>query len=190
MSGTALTFGSRKSGHSVRIPPAEFPVVVDRVSYVIPTFGIAAIACTVAAIIASGVGIAIGARIPLEDRVAWEDAAFFTWILSAGVIGAGWWLRRRWRIHHERKLVVDREGITYVAFAGQAHLMRWTDIVGVEEKEEYGPDEGMSLIYRLEGGTFGYRKFIVRNGDFHGYAELRQLTLAYLPSRTVVHPRG
>jgi hypothetical protein len=157
------------------VPPAEFPITVDRASYFIPTVGIAFLASFAGAIAAIIVGMAAAGR----GSEPPSDLAFVVWLVASGVGGAAWWVRRRWRIHHERKLLVDAHGITYVKFAGRERLMRWGDIQRVEEVEEYGPDEGHSLIYRI-----GRRSFSVRCGEFHDYGELRRLTKHYLPERT------
>ena len=159
------------------LPAAEFPISVDRASYVIPTVGIAFLVSTAGAIVAMVAGMAAAGR-GFEPP---SDVAFAVWLMATWVGGAAWWVRRRWRIHHERKLVVDVRGITYVKFAGRERLMRWSDIQRVEEVEEYGPGEGYSLIYRV-----GRRRFSVRDGDFLDYRELRRLTRHYLPERTLL----
>jgi hypothetical protein len=158
---------------SLAAPVVEFPVVPDRAAYVIPVVGIVFIAMTAA----TGIGMFVA----MTGRVSAETLMAVT--VFVGIGAGGWWTRRTWRIHAERKLIVNAEGLTYVAFAGRSRLMRWSDIVRVDEEEEYGPDEGRSLIYRL-----ARRQFIVRGGDFHGYSDLRQLTLRYLPSRTKLMP--
>lgn len=160
----------------------EFPVVVDRASYVIPTVGIAMIGATLGAIVAMGAGIALGASFPETAAASLTTVAAMSWIVLAGVGSAAWFVRRRWRIHHERKLIIDGEGITFVPFSNQGRLFRWRDIASVEEKEEWGPDEGLSLVYALQNG----RSFTVEDRDYQGYDEIRRLTVAYLPSRVTL----
>jgi hypothetical protein len=158
----------------------EFPTCIDRASYFIPTVGIVALASIAAAIVGMVVGMAAAGR----GSEPPGETAFFSWVIAAGAGGGAWWVRRRWRIHHERKLVIDREGIFYVAFAGRPRVMRWHDIKAITEEEEYGPDEGRSLIVRHAGG-----RFIIRDSDFHGYGEIRMLASEYLAGRTVLLER-
>lgn len=99
--------------------------------------------------------------------------------LLAAVIAAGVWIERKQRIHRERKLILDVDGITYVAFAGNTRLMRWEDFRRIDEQESYGQDAGCELVYELHGGSF-----VVKERDFHGYQQIRRMTRERLPDRT------
>jgi hypothetical protein len=163
--------------HGVRLAPVEFPIVIDRASYFIPTVGISALCGIGGAIVAMVVGMAAAGG-GIEPP---SDTWLISWLVVSVVGGGAWWVRRRWRIHRERKLVVDREGITYVALAGRARLMRWTEIHEIAEEEEW--ELGRWLTVQHPSG-----RFVIEGHAYHGYNEIRELARAYLPSRTRLKP--
>ena len=103
------------------------------------------------------------------------------WLVISVAGGAAWWVHRRWRIHHQRKLIVDERGITYVKFSGRERLMRWEDINGITEDEEW--ELGRWLAVWHQSG-----RFVIRDHAFHGYNEIRVLAQTYLPGRTRLKP--
>lgn len=158
-----------------------FPALVDRESYVIPTVGVFAIAAIGAGVLAAVAGIALGGRIDTGDP---EWARWTTgWILGAATGAAGWWIRRRWRIHRERRLMIDGAGITYVPFAGRAHLMRWHQMRSIRETRGLERGQGPYLRVRLDTG-----RFTIDCREFEGYPEIRRLISVYQPGRTTLLP--
>jgi hypothetical protein len=146
----------------------ELPVPVDNVSYVIPTVGIGMLGFLGAAIVSMVVGMAL--PLPAGLMMALDAAA--------GVAAAAWWVRRRWRIHRERKLVVDRDGITYYRFADSTRLMKWDDIVRVVEYVDRGDETIRWMDLSLKSGSFR-----LENDAFVGYDRVRERIRKRLGSR-------
>ena len=146
----------------------EFPVPVDNASYVIPTIGIGMLGFLGTAIVSMVLGMAL--PLPAGLMMALDAAA--------GVAAAVWWVNRRRRIHRERKLVVDRDGMTYYRFADSANLMRWDDVVRVVEDVDRGDETNRWLDFSLKSGSFR-----VENDEFVGYDRLRDRIRKRLGSR-------
>jgi hypothetical protein len=137
---------------------AEFPVPVDNAAFYIPTVGIAMMGATGAAIIAFPLGMM---GVP-------------GWIVLPGIVAAAiaaglWWVRRVRRVHAERKLVLEREGITYYRFADRPYLIRWTDIVSIVEHVDRGDETLRWLEFKLQGGG----AFRIYSDAFIGFEEIR-----------------
>lgn len=156
----------------------EFPVVTDPASYYIPTVGIAFLSMTAGFFVAIVVGTVAASR-GFEPVT---DVPFIAWMAVTGVGGAAWWVRRRWRIHHERKLIVDGVGITYVKFAGRSRLIRWSDMREIIEEEEWELGHWLTIKHR-------WGHFKIESHAFHGYDEIRELARVFLPGRTHLRPR-
>jgi hypothetical protein len=151
----------------------ELPVPVDNASYVIPTVGIGMLGFLGAAFVSMFLGMAL--PLPAGLMMALDAAA--------GVAAAAWWVRRRRRIHRERKLVIDRDGITYYRFADSARLMKWDDFLRVVEEEDRGDETIRWLDFSLKGGTFR-----VESDEFVGYGRLRERIRGRLGSRAELRP--
>lgn len=161
---------------------AEFPVPFDRESYFIPTVGIFFLGA-----IAGGIVLIVaGPLLAVPDALV---PAFLTVpLLGSGGLAATWWVRRRMRIHRERKLVLDDAGITYYAFAGRGRSIRWDDVVRADERAFISSDgDYYTLVFQLRGRTWsGGRTFTIDSGDFTGYGHIRRLVRARLPDRTAL----
>jgi hypothetical protein len=158
----------------------RFSARVDRASYVIPTIAVVAAAGIAGAVVAMAAGVAAVRR----GGGPPSGAQVIGWSILVGVVAGAWWIRRLWRIHHERKLVIDDDGIFYVAFAGRPRVMRWDGISAITEEDERGRQGWRSLIVHHTGG-----KLTIRERDFHGYREIRRLASAHLAGRTVLLER-
>lgn len=157
----------------------EFPVAVDAAQYFVPAIGLAALGAQAGAVIALIASAVFGQPFLSASSNPNAELMLAIWCACCGTAGVAWWLNRTWRIHHERKLIVDARGLTYVPFAGKARAIAWGDVVRVDEAEPYGLEEGFSLIYTFAGGTLPVSEL-----DFPGYREIRRLTRERLPDRT------
>lgn len=152
----------------------EFRATVYRDAYFIPTIGIAILGVIGAGFLASIPGV-------VDANAAGTTTGavlIAVWLVAAGVFAAAWWVRLQWRIHHERRLIIDDAGITYVPFDGQSRLMRWTDIESVVEKRGLRRGSGCFLRLRLRHGTF-----VININAFDGYFEIRERVAAAVPDR-------
>lgn len=158
----------------------SFPVPIRSEVYVMPTIAIALAAAAATAIVYFLAGVTFASRMtPGVDQLftAFGVAA----PLLAAVMAAGVWIERKQRIHRERKLILDVDGITYVAFAGHTRLMRWDEFRRIDEQQSRAQEGGSELIYELAGGSF-----VVHERDFHGYQQIRRMTRERLPDRTTL----
>ena len=157
----------------------EFRAIVYRDAYFLPTIGIAFIGVMGAGFLASVVGIFVGND--LSNETGYRITA--TWIVSAGIFAAAWWVRRQWRIHHERKLILDQDGITYVPFEGRSRVMRWHEIEAITERKGFRRGSGYFLRVRLSSGHF-----VIGSTTFDGYGEIRARVYASAPGRVTLMP--
>jgi hypothetical protein len=153
----------------------EFRARGDSGAIFIGTFGI---------LMLSGIAIAIVISILywfsdlVRDAVSVDAAMIVTIVLA--FCCAFLWVRHWWRIPRERKIVLDRDGVTYVRFRNQTRLMRWDDIREVKEVvDDSGDSISHWLTYKL-----GFRSFKVDASDYDNYGLLKLITVARLPDRT------
>jgi hypothetical protein len=158
----------------------EFPVPVDRASYFLPTVGMVVIGSIVAAISLMVAAMTLPGIELLERLIpaALRDIVVFGMIAGAGALAGVWWVRRRVRIHSERKLVLHARGITYHAYSGRQRLMPWDDMARVvETADRY--DECQSLRFHMASSSFD-----VGADDFVGYDLIKFIVLNRLPEIT------
>ena len=158
-----------------------FPVRIDRASYVIPTVGIAMVGATIATAVAMLAGIAIAGRAPGRIDAESFVAVALAGVAAAGVASAAWWVRRRRRIHRERQVIIDADGLTYVRFTNRVRRLRWREIDSVEEREHWGVGEGRLLVYRPRRGW----RLTIEERHYPGYEDIKRLTTALFG-----HPDG
>jgi hypothetical protein len=161
------------------VTAAEFPVIVERAKYFVPTIGVAALCAQAGVVVALLAGAVIGQLSLSVSSNPHAELVLAIWCGLSATAGGAWWLNRTWRIHHERKVIVDARGVTYVAFAGKVRAIAWGDILRVDEAEPYGLEEGRSLIYTFAGGTLSVSEL-----DYAGYREIRRLTRERVPGKT------
>jgi hypothetical protein len=154
--------------------PTEFPVPQDTAAYYLPTFGFVMIVMAGASVVAAFFGMARPGALDADEMMAI--------VAAVGILAGAWWIRRWYRINHERKLVVDREGIVYFKFADRRRVIRWHEIERVIERVDLTNEgDSYSLVLELSRG-----KFRIRDHDFVGYWGLRKLIEKRLPSKTVL----
>ena len=154
--------------------PAEFPVPPDTGAYYLGAFGFAMMVFAAAGIVSMFFGMARPYAFTADEMMAIDGTI-------AG-LATVWWIRRWYRVNHERKLVIGEEGIVYVRFADRRRVMRWDDIERVTERTVL-TDEGDCSVLELE---LRRGRFRIREGDFVGYWQLRKLIDKRLPSKTTL----
>jgi hypothetical protein len=160
--------------------PAEFPVAVGRETYVVPAIGLAALAAQAGAVLAMLLGAVVGTPFLTAAAHPRFEGFIAAWCGCCGGAAVMRWLRRTWRIDHERKLIIGTTGLAYHAFADQVREAHWDDVLRVVEEEPRGLGEGRTLVYTVPGGTF-----TIDEWDYEGYREIRRLTIARLPAGRV-----
>ncbi len=99
---------------------------------------------------------------------------------AVGVVAGVWWIRHCYRVNHERKLVIDRNGITYFRLADRPRVMRWEQVERVTEGfDEMDPQYWLDIVL-----TRG--KFQIRDFDFVGYSQIRMMIEKRAPSKTTL----
>jgi hypothetical protein len=153
---------------------AEFPVPQDTAAYYLGTFGFVMIVMAGASVVAAFFGMARPGALDADEMMAI--------VAAVGVLAGAWWIRRWYRINHERKLVLDGEGIVYVKFADRRRVIRWHEIERVIERVDLTSEgDSYSLVLDLSRG-----RFRIRDHDFVGYWHLRKLIEKRLPSKTIL----
>lgn len=108
--------------------------------------------------------------------------------IGGAVVGGGLaglcYLRKLRRIETERRIVIDKSGITYYEFNDKRHYWNWDDIENVlEEWETASDDVGFSKAWMHIKSARG--SFTIYKSDFDdGYIVLRPIVKRRIPEKT------
>lgn len=162
----------------------SFRVPVDRASYLLPTTGVAMLGATGMAVVVLAIGPVVEG---LDTQLAGSasgptDALAMGLVAAAAVASAGWWIRRRSRIHRERRVVIDAGGVTLEAFATRGRTIPWPHITRVIEAPSYGEWDRRQIEILVDGRP----QLRIDEDHFQSYDLLRFVLLARLPERTTL----
>ncbi len=146
----------------------EFKVIFQKEVYFIPIVGVVMLSSIAAAVVSMICG-AIFPFIPVEVMMTIDCAI--------GVLAGVCWVHHHMRIEGGRKLVLNRDGITFYKFANEKRLIRWDDIKRVVESEhDYGDGIDYTLKLDLQLGSFK-----IKNDQFHDYDSIKFIIINRLP---------
>lgn len=150
----------------------EFKVIFQKEVYFIPVVGVVMLSACAGGILMMIFGFVFHALL------GGISAEFLTALVCVfGVFCGVAWIVHNIRIETGRRLVIDRDGITYYKFANEKRLIRWNDIKSVVESEyDYGDGIDYTLKLDLQFGNFK-----IKSDQFHDYDSIKFIIINRLP---------